>query len=554
MQYLGLGKTKFNSSICLLDSNSCEILLTERYNRKKNSGAWPYITLQKISNRINLSEIQIGENSDVLTPHYAEEEQNKIYPFYEFLKKEKLEQFTIKNNPNIVNVNHHMAHAYAALSVSPFEKSIILVIDGAGSQFTANSFEECSFFLQDGNKLECVYQRPVHFTNSPHSPHKITGNQIGSAYECIANFIFNSNQCSGKVMGLAPFGNADSLEDLVAFQNSLDWNNSFKGNSKEEWKCSNSKLFQDLAATIQKAFEDELFKIIEIIKNQYVDYTNLIITGGCALNCTFNAKLYYRKIFDKIFIPHFPGDESISFGIAKKMQLLHSPNSWRPIPFENQTSFLGSLESIPMKNQIIKTFISDNKYEVVESNNISEHAANLIAENNIVCWFQGRSETGPRALGNRSILANPKIPNLKNILNKHIKFREDFRPYGCSTLIETASTYFEVEDLFSNPFMSYAIKVKPEYYEILNEVMHIDRTSRMQTVEQSQNEKFYRLIDYFGKKTNLFCLLNTSFNIMNEPIVETVEDAKRFMDQSKIKYLIIDNFIITNNSIHEKLE
>ena len=228
--------------------------------------------------------------------------------------------------------------------------------------------------------------------------------------------------------------------------------------------------------------------------------------------------------------------------------MLQSQQTWMPVlhepmKFENQHAYFGPVESIPKKEEIEKVF-SDSNYEIKHHNNIAEVAANLLNDEKIIAWFQGRSESGPRALGNRSILVRPDRKGIKDFLNANIKFRESFRPYGCSVLFEEAHRYFEVNQNFNNPYMSYAIKVRSNFKELLKDVSHVDGTSRMQTVRPGQNQLFYNLLKEFGKLSGLYCLLNTSLNVMDEPILETVEDAKRFLDNSEVDYLIIDQFCI----------
>ncbi len=539
-QYLGLGKTKFNSSVCLIDDANpkapIELLLTERLNRKKNSGLWPEAALKKIQPKLRIGELKLAENRDVHRPNVIEDAQDKIFPFYDHLIKNNLDMFVSKFNKKIEYVPHHFAHAYAALALAPFERSIIVVMDGAGSEINPNEYEECSVFLQDGVKLTPVYQQTVNFDDN-------CANRIGGAYEKASEFIFNSSSASGKVMGLASYGTAQEYQSHLSFQKNLNWDNSFKGKSKKEWEGLDHKLFKDVAASVQKELERDYDKIISIIKNNYPQYENLILTGGCALNCTNNALIYYKKLFNKIFVPPFPGDESIGFGVAHYLKFKHRPESWEPVSFEKQSAYFGSIESCSNESQIIKEFEKD-KFQITQLNSTPKEIAEILKNKNIIAWFQGRSESGPRALGNRSILCHPEIENLKDHLNTKVKFRESFRPYGCSVLYEKSHLYFEVEDGFDNPYMSYAIKVREEYKNSLKEVSHVDGTSRMQTVRKGQNEVFYNLINEFGNITGLYCLLNTSLNVMDEPILETVSDARRFMENTAINYIVIDNFLI----------
>lgn len=547
MKYLGLGKTKYNSSICLLDnsfgSDSIELLLTERLTRKKNSGSWPSTALLKIKSNLDKEQLLIAENRDVMTPRELEDLQDKNFPFYDYLKKNDLDFFTSKYNSAIKFIPHHLAHAYAALGMSPFDKSLIIVMDGAGSMKNPSEFEECSVYLQDGVNLKLALSRNVEFIKSKNNPDHMLGNAIGATYEKISEFIFGSPHSSGKVMGLAPYGKALTFNDFILFLENLSWENSFLGKSKNDWEKYDKKYFENIAATVQLKLEDIYEQLINELRSLFPDYNNLILTGGCALNCTNNAKILYQKKFDQIYVTPFPGDESIGFGLAHYLKYKNDPQSWKRLSFENQSAYFGLSSSKATDLEIEREF-SSNKYSIKKLTNVNEEAVNLLMNNEIIAWFQGRSESGPRALGNRSILSRPDISGLKLYLNKYIKFRENFRPYGCSVLYSKAFRYFEIPKNFNNPYMSYAIKVRSEYLETLKEVSHIDGTSRMQTVRRTQNEKFYDLIEAFGVKTNLYCLLNTSLNIMDEPIVETVSDVRRFMDLSPLKHLFIEDYYI----------
>jgi carbamoyltransferase len=204
------------------------------------------------------------------------------------------------------------------------------------------------------------------------------------------------------------------------------------------------------------------------------------------------------------------------------------------------------LSSIPSETQIEKEFSS---YIVTKPANLIDETANLLHDGHIIAWIQGRSECGPRALGNRSILASPLKSDLKNFLNQHIKFREEFRPYGCTVTWERAHEFFATEKGFENPFMSFAVGVREECREKLRDVSHVDGTSRMQTLHPHQNEKFHSLLTKMGELSGLPVLLNTSLNVMNEPIVETLDDAKRFFEQSKVEVMVFGDHLIKKSEI-----
>jgi carbamoyltransferase len=567
VQKLGLGKTKFNSSVCLLIDQPqplVQIWLTERLIRQKSSGAWPSLALTKIIQNkdflINFSELDIAENRDVERPDFFEDFYDEQFPFYEFLKKNNLHLFTKKFNSSIKYITHHEAHAYSALAFSPFEKSLIVVLDGAGSssrEFSShehkdrpdNSHEECSVYTQNKGSLELIHKRWLKFEKSQKHPEQTFSKGIGTLYEKAAEFIFNCSTSSGKVMGLAPFGEAQEIKNRLEFLEDLPWNQAFSGKTKKDWEESTmKKFFCDLAATVQLELEKDYEALLIKLKKQFPDYDNLILAGGCALNCTNNAKISTKNLFKEIYVVPFPGDESIAFGLANALRFKEFPLKWMNTSLEEQSAYLGPLSSVPT-NELVESKLKEHNIDYIYVEDLILDAVQELKEGKIIGWFQGRSESGPRALGNRSILARADRAGLKNYLNEHIKFRESFRPYGCSILHERTHEYFEVEEGFDNPFMSFAIKVKDDYREILSEVIHVDGTSRMQAVRRGQNELFYKLIKKFGEETNLFCLLNTSLNIMGEPIVETIEDAINFFKTVPVDSMYVGQFKLERKNV-----
>ncbi len=562
--YLGIGKTKYFSSVCYIPEGQIEkmqIWQTERLTRKKNSGAWPFEALKEFQNYAGESvELIIAENRDVETPAFFENFYNEQFPFYDYLRKQKLERFSSKFNPDIKFVSHHEAHAYAALAMSPFQKSIIVVMDGAGSkakdvkgEIGSDLLEECSVYLQDGVQLKAVLKRWINHRKDNHGHIQTDG--IGGIYELCSQFIFNDPNSSGKVMGLAPLGKAKKIEKRSEFLAGLKWNHSFKEKTKKDWEeSSNQNYFREIAASVQEEFEKDYQSLISKLLRDFPEYDNLILAGGCALNCTNNAKLYEKKLFKNIYVLPFPGDDGIALGCASYALFSTEPNKWKPFPMEKQVSYWGPVSSDPEQGILVGK-LSEMKIDFEVCDDFISKAAIDLAEGKVLGWFQGRSESGPRALGNRSILCRPDRSGIKNYLNKNIKFREEFRPYGCSVLQEKASEYFEVDSDFENSFMSFAVKVKPKYEKVLMEVSHVDKTSRMQTIRETQNTIFYNLINSFGKITNLYCLLNTSLNIMGEPIVETIDDAIRFFETTPVDVMYIGKIrLLRSKEMFQDLE
>ncbi|MFM6929787.1 MAG: carbamoyltransferase C-terminal domain-containing protein [Bdellovibrio sp.] len=572
---LGLGKTLYHSSVSLLELKEGQIrpeatlVLSERLSRKKNSGSWPTEPLRKILPHLDLTTTSIAENRDVLHPKVHEEQLNTVLPFFESLQQNGLAHFSSHFNSAVQFVPHHLCHAMAAVHMSPFAKALIVVIDGAGTAkkdfsegfqnegqlstatedgSVRDPNEEISVYLFDQNEgkaqLVCQKKNWRSFVKSHSVATKTWSEGLGIFYETASEFIFNCNQSSGKVMGLAPFGEAVNLPgSRTDFLESLPWKErSFQGGGKKAWENHpHLQDYKNLAATVQGEFERFLFPFVQALRSEYPEYENIILTGGCALNCTFNGKLVRQGLFNEVYVPPFPGDESISLGAAAYLHYILENQDWHPLVHEQQHGYLGATESNPTAEDILRIF---EGFEIARPAAITEHVANLLQQGEVIAWFQGRSEAGPRALGNRSILARPDQPGLKDRLNANIKFREAFRPYGASCLFEKAGEYFEIPENFNSPYMSFAIPVKVQHKITLKEVTHVDGTCRFQSVRSGQNKKFYELIKCFGDKTGLYCLLNTSLNVMGEPIIETAEDARRFLLQTPVHGLAIGDYYI----------
>ncbi|MES2965541.1 MAG: carbamoyltransferase C-terminal domain-containing protein [Bdellovibrionota bacterium] len=571
MLFMGLGKTLYNSSVSLIEERpggdlDVEIALSERLLRKKASGAWPERALRVLEPRWKSQELLLAENRDVISPIDRETTMNEALPFFEYLHREKLDRFTRHYNSELEFVTHHLCHASAATAMSPFDKAVIVVLDGAGSAYenfssgsaeidgtlaherlggakaSDGAHEECTVYLMDRGRLRPVAKRWRKFEPSAEVPKKWFSESLGIFYESAAEYVFDSNRAAGKLMGLAPFGRAREVGSRIEFLESLDWSLAFKGKGKRDWDESGRfQLYADLAASVQSDFERELWSLLEFVRESFPDYRNCILTGGCALNCTFNAKLSKRGLFDAVYVPPFPGDESIGFGAAS-YRFLTTRDMFKPMPVQRQHGFFGPRSSVPEEDQIAKLF---EGCEIQRPESITEEVAERLFRGEIVGWFQGRSESGPRSLGHRSILADPSRAGLKDELNSKIKFREDFRPYGCSCVHERAADYFDVDKGFDNPYMSFAVETRADWREKLSQVTHVDGTSRMQTVRKSQNPMFHELISKFGAKSGFACVLNTSLNVMGEPIVETPADARAFLEKTPVHGLAIGPFFIT---------
>ena len=296
-----------------------------------------------------------------------------------------------------------------------------------------------------------------------------------------------------------------------------------------------SEHYMDVASSLQKVLEDSIFNILNYLY-EVTKTKNLCMAGGVALNSVANGKISKNTPFKNIFVQPAAGDSGGSLGIAVYINSLLNNN--RPL---FTTAYLGPHFSV----DYIRNFLDKNNiiYTELEDKNIPKACAKLIYQNKIVGWFQGRMEWGPRALGNRSILANAANPNMRDILNTKVKHREHFRPFAPAILKDQAKKYFDM-DKDEEKYMLFVYPIKPSMRKKIPSVTHIDGTGRLQTVSREQNKLYYDVIKEFMKLTGIPIVVNTSFNIRGEPIVCKPEDAYRCMMGTEIDCVFIDKFLV----------
>ncbi len=432
--------------------------------------------------------------------------------------------------------DHHTCHAASGFYSSPFERAVILCLDSVGDGKTT------SFFLGEGHLIKEIFPSIKY----PHS--------IAHVYNRITKYLgFTSSGDEYKVMGLAAYGKPlyfDKLKDLVIYEK-----DGYRLNMKYfsyQYEYSLSKRFfkefgaarkkeeaitahhKNMAASMQKLFEDVLFHLASIVKNKS-GFRNLVISGGAALNCKGNGKLLYRGEFDNVFVPPGASDLGTSLGAAlyHYHQKLDMPRN-----FTLETDGLGpEYSDEEIRNALERSVL---RYERIE--NPADTAAKLVADGNIVGWFQGRMEFGPRALGYRSILADPRRESIKDKINKTIKFREEFRPFAPSMLQEYTKEYFNKN--ISSPFMTFTLDITPANKENLAGVVHVDGSVRLHTVSKEDQPLYYSLIEKFYNLTGVPAVLNTSFNLMDEPIVCSPQDAIRTFFSCGMDVLVIGNYLV----------
>ena len=437
----------------------------------------------------------------------------------------------------ISQVEHHFAHAASSFLTSPFEQSAILTIDGTGEWVTT------WMGVGKGTRIRKLRSIPY-----PHS--------LGKLYETVTQFLgFKANHGEGKVMGLASFGEpaySDVFEKIIRFTENgefllnMDWFRYHVGHpvrySKRFEKYFGSprtpgseltKRDMDLAATLQKTLEKASIHLSRNLR-RISGMKHLCLAGGVALNSQMNYKLMEESGFDKIYIFPAANDPGTSVGAALHEYYQTSGSDER---HELESAFLGDRFS----EEQMEAAFRKVKVSCARESDPPSKCAELLAAGKVVGWFQGRMEFGPRALGNRSILADPRIAGMKDLINEKVKHRETFRPFAPSILEEECGRFF-VSDVPS-PYMLRVYPVRPEYEDIIPAVIHVDGTCRVQTVSADKNEYYYRLIKAFGELTNVPVVLNTSLNIKGEPIVRTPDEAVDSFLRNEMDALFVGPFL-----------
>ena len=572
---LGLNCNHADSSACLIKNGELLIAIEEeRINRVKH---WAGLPIKSIEECLKYKNIKIEEITDIsINTNPLSNIKEKITYFlknyllgkkkYEIVKrvKKKLDLKKDINNyfrPSHLNknikihyVDHHLSHIASAYYPSNFDDAVGLSIDGFGD-FASVCIAKC-----DKDKIKIIKKYLF-----PHS--------LGVFYESFTQLIgFKNYGDEYKMMGLSSLGEPifyDKILKNVFFDNdqiklNLDYfkhtDKNFRYNfqgkpnqnnlySEKLEKLLNVKnlntdyiddIHKNIASSVQKIFEVKLLEICYDIRKLNLS-KNLVYAGGCALNSLANKRLYENNLFDKIYIPYSPGDGGGCIGAAlftqnkidvnKDLKNLYSP--YVGISY-NDTS----IENTIKKEKKLDSFKIEYFKKKEDLNNI---LAKHIYENKIVGYFNGKMEFGSRALGNRSIIANPCNPNIKNILNDKIKRRENFRPFAPSIIFEKKNEWFETSK--ENPYMSAVENIKIEKRKIVPAVTHVDGTGRVQTVTKSLNSDFYDLINKFDEISNVPILLNTSFN-ENEPIVMSPKNAIDCFLRTKMDILVLNNFLI----------
>lgn len=457
---------------------------------------------------------------------------------------------TLKYKGDVLFIEHHLAHAASTFLVSPFEKAAIVTVDGVG-EWTTTAYGT-------GDKNNITLEKEIRF---PHS--------LGLLYSTITAYLgFSVNNSEYKVMGLAPYGDMNKKTnpyykkllkvidlkedgsyrfDLSYFvYHYLDKMPSQKmcdllGGPIRKPESEVTQRHKDIAAGLQLVYEEALFRILKHV-HQKTGCDNLVLAGGCGLNSVANGKILSNTPFKKIWIQPNASDGGTTIGVVT---YIYNTLFGKKRDYIMHDAFLGP----GFSKESIKNFLEKNKIKYTEfkdDKELTEKTAKMIYDNKVVGWFQGRMEWGPRALGARSILANPCNPKAKELLNAKVKHREKFRPFAPVVCDDDATTYFACDEPVPEPtdFMLMVYPVIKKWHTVIPSVTHVDGSGRLQTIRRHQNHLYYDVIKEFGKLSDVPILINTSFNIRGEPIVCTPFDAYKCMMGTGIDCLVMDKFLI----------
>ncbi len=462
-------------------------------------------------------------------------------------------------------VNHHLAHLASAFLVSPFQEAVCVSVDGFGD------FASAAWGLGRGDNL--ILDGQVRY---PHS--------LGVFYQALTQYLgFPHYGDEYKVMGLAPYGeprHLDAMREIVrsrnrvGFELNLDYFTHHGDGFEYRWDGGlpmvgplySQKLVQrlgpargegepleqhhkDLARSMQARYEEVFFDMLNALQQRY-GIESLALAGGCAMNSVANGKIYAHTPFKRVYVQAAAGDAGGAIGAAAWVcrRMLQTE---RPPPMEH--AYWGPGYDDHVLAAIIENLrpsLSQNgcRIRLIEDEDaLCRATAEAISEGLVVGWFQGRMEWGPRALGNRSIVCDPRRADMKEILNKKIKRRESFRPFAPSILRHHVAEWFETDD--DVPFMMQVFKIREKKRELIPAVTHVDGSGRLQTVTESGNRRYFRLIDAFNQRTGVPMVLNTSFN-ENEPIVCTPEQAIDCFVRTDMDWLVLGSHLVTREQTH----
>ena len=560
MNILGINYFFHDSTACIVSDGRLIVAIEEeRLSRDKHTTAFPQRSIERC---LQLAGLTHGDIDAVAVSIQPQKDMSKkiLYGLKTmrhagtFVKHEVLvaarNQLRFRewyrkawpgkdNAPPVYSIPHHLSHAAGSFLVSPYEKADILSLDGSGEWSTT--------FLGKGEGTSITQFNESYFPMS-----------LGSFYEAATQFCgFRPNYDEGKTMGLAPMGDPERFYDQAAKLLDVDdegklsidlsyFNYQHWGHKRFNERFE--KLFgsprhdgeeflphhMDLAAAFQLVLEEAALKMCRVLR-QKSGSDHLVIAGGVALNSVMNGRIVRESDYEDLYVMPAAGDNGTAIGAAIYLDNTVLGNERR---YYHHDPYVGN----EYTNDQIEATLKECKLDYEKYENIEDVAAKMLHEGQIIGWFQGKMEIGPRALGNRSILANPTMPGMKDKINAEVKHREAYRPFAPSAIVEQAGRFFE--DLGDNPFMLKVCNVLPEMRDRLPAITHVDGSARLQTVHKEINPRYHALISKLGELNDTPVVLNTSFNIMGEPIVESPLDAIRCFYSTGLDSLVVGNFLL----------
>ena len=588
-----------SAAAIIVDGKILAAAQEERFTRKKHDASYPYNAVKFVLEfaKLNLSDVdhivfyekpflkfeRLLETYVAFAPR-GFKQFTKSMPTWlreKLFQKNMLMKLLKEHDQNFVNEKkiyfseHHLSHAASAFFPSPFKDAVVLTADGVGEWATTT--------VAIGKDQDLSIKKEIHF---PHS--------LGLLYSAFTYYTgFKVNSGEYKLMGLAPYGEPkyvslikDNLIDVKEdgsfklSQEYFDYATGLKMTSdkfhnlfgKEPRNNKEDKLTEfhmDVAASIQKVTEEVMIKMAKSLKNEF-NHKNLCLAGGVALNCVANGKILEQKIFENIWIQPAAGDAGGSLGAALAIWHLELKNKRQISNNQMQGSYLGPSYT---QEEIEKELKKNNAdFKVLNENEIIEKTAESLKNGEAVGWFQGRMEFGPRALGGRSILGDPRSSTMQKNLNLKVKYRESFRPFAPSVLREDVHKWFKINE--DSPYMLLVAEVLESKKINMSEqekklfgidklnikrsdipaVTHVDYSARIQTVHNETNPKYYSLIKKFKEKTNCSVLINTSFNVRGEPIVNSPTDAFNCFMGTEMDKLVIGNCFLDKKKQNKNLK
>ena len=546
MYNLGISCYYHDSAAALLkDGHVIAAVEEERFSRKKFDDDFPKMAIEWCLKEAKITPSEIDSIAfydkpvlkfERLLDNYIAVAPRGLYSFIDTIPKWIHKRLWIKDEikkslkgfkGEIIFPEHHLSHAAHTFYTSPFEESAILTVDGVGEWSTTS--------------LGYAKNNSITLTHDIRWPHS-----LGLFYSAFTYFLgFQVNEGEYKLMGLASYGTPKYYDKIinnlidVKDDGSIHLNMKYFAFTYDKVMTNDkfSKLFEieprkkdekaqqihyDIGASAQKVLEEILLKMANHIYEKF-KIKNLCLGGGVALNGVANYRILKETQFDNVHIPPSPGDAGSAVGCAQYLYYIYHKNpriiEKNPAKVILESVYVGTIYS----DEEIREFLNSKniQYQQLQHDELLQTTAKLIADGNIVGWYQGKMEWGPRALGSRSILADPRKAEMKDILNEKIKHRESFRPFAPSILEEYVSEYFDIDR--PSPYMLFVAPVKKP--EIIPAVTHVDGTGRLQTVNRDANPRYYDLINEFYKITGVPVIINTSMNVMGEPIVNTPEQA-----------------------------